>query len=179
MFHFLFQSLFITCSRLFRIYFYHYFKLSWGLEDAEKWGYSTLRVMSLPVLHFRQENGHQCKNQSNSGDRLNLFSVSLVRGNALRQGSAWRGCRGPMALLLVALTVCTLAMWLYITSLDSDITETLVSQGEVVSPQPRVYTVQCSSDYENYKRYPGEALLLVPYCVRKIRWQASWAGIRK
>lgn len=79
----------------------------------------------------------------------------IKRGNALRQGSAWRGSRVPVALLLLALTVCTPAMWLYITSQDSDITETLVSQGELVSPQPRVYTVQCSSDYENYKRYPG------------------------
>ncbi|KAI3365435.1 hypothetical protein L3Q82_010517, partial [Scortum barcoo] len=89
---------------------------------------------------------------SNSVDHLDLYSV-LVRGNALRQGSSWRGSRGP--LLLVALSVCGAAVWLYLTSLDSDITETLVSQGELVSPHPRIYTVQCSEDYENYKRYPG------------------------
>uniref|UniRef100_A0A3B5AF02 2-oxoglutarate and iron dependent oxygenase domain containing 3 n=1 Tax=Stegastes partitus TaxID=144197 RepID=A0A3B5AF02_9TELE len=85
---------------------------------------------------------------------MNLSSV-LVRGNALRQGSSWRGSRGLVALLLVALSACVVAMWLYVTSLDSDITETLVSQRELVSPQPRVYSVQCSEDYENYKRYPG------------------------
>lgn len=63
-----------------------------------------------------------------------------------------------MALLLVALFVFGVAAWLYVTSLDSEITETLVSKGELVSPQPRVYSVQCSEDYENYKRYPGEVL---------------------
>lgn len=71
-----------------------------------------------------------------------------------------------MVLLLVALSVCGAALWLYVTSLDSDITETLVSQGELVSDQPRVYTVQCSEDYENYKRYPGEALVSARHSVR-------------
>ncbi|XP_031604657.1 urotensin-2 receptor 2 [Oreochromis aureus] len=79
----------------------------------------------------------------------------IKRGNALRQGSSWRGSRLLVALLLVALSACGTATWLYVTSLDSDITETLVSQGELVSPQPRVYSVQCSEDYDNYKRYPG------------------------
>uniref|UniRef100_A0A672IK90 Fe2OG dioxygenase domain-containing protein n=1 Tax=Salarias fasciatus TaxID=181472 RepID=A0A672IK90_SALFA len=37
----------------------------------------------------------------------------------------------------------------------SDITEVLASQRELVSPEPRVFTVQCSEDYENHKRYPG------------------------
>uniref|UniRef100_A0A8C3GAY8 2-oxoglutarate and iron dependent oxygenase domain containing 3 n=1 Tax=Cyclopterus lumpus TaxID=8103 RepID=A0A8C3GAY8_CYCLU len=87
------------------------------------------------------------------------FCVSVsVRGNALRQGSAWRGSRGLAALLLVVVFVCGAAVWLYVTSLDSEITETLVRQGELVSPRPRVYSVPCSEDYENYKRYPGEAL---------------------
>ena len=63
-----------------------------------------------------------------------------------------------MALLLVALSVFGVAGWLYVSSLDSDITETLVSKSELVSPQPRVYSVQCSEDYQNYQRYPGEAL---------------------
>uniref|UniRef100_A0A3P8QIZ2 Fe2OG dioxygenase domain-containing protein n=1 Tax=Astatotilapia calliptera TaxID=8154 RepID=A0A3P8QIZ2_ASTCA len=76
-------------------------------------------------------------------------------GNALRQGSSWRGSRLLVALLLVALSACGAATWLYMTSLDSDVTETLVSQGELVAPQPRVYSVQCSEDYDNYKRYPG------------------------
>lgn len=70
-----------------------------------------------------------------------------------------------MALLLVTLSVCGAAVWLYVASLDSDITETLVSQAELVSPKPRVYAVQCSEDYENYKRYPGEAPVHALYCV--------------
>ncbi|CAB1311805.1 unnamed protein product, partial [Coregonus sp. 'balchen'] len=44
--------------------------------------------------------------------------------------------------------------WLYLASGDPYVTETLVRQAEVVA-QPRVYTVECSEDYENYKRYPG------------------------
>uniref|UniRef100_A0A3Q3VX23 Fe2OG dioxygenase domain-containing protein n=1 Tax=Mola mola TaxID=94237 RepID=A0A3Q3VX23_MOLML len=79
----------------------------------------------------------------------------IKRGNALRQGSAWRWSRGSAALLLVALSLCGLAVWLYVTSLDSDVTETLVSRAELVSPQPRVYPVECSDDYQNHKRYPG------------------------
>uniref|UniRef100_A0A8C5GX91 Urotensin-2 receptor 2 n=1 Tax=Gouania willdenowi TaxID=441366 RepID=A0A8C5GX91_GOUWI len=59
------------------------------------------------------------------------------------------------ALLLVAVNVCLGATWLYVTTSDSDITETLVGQGEIVSPEPRVFTVKCSEDYENYKRYAG------------------------
>lgn len=55
--------------------------------------------------------------------------------------------------------MCGSATWLYVT-LDSDITETLVSQRENVSPEPRVYFIECSEDYENYKRYPGEAFAL-------------------
>ncbi|KAM4527072.1 2-oxoglutarate and iron-dependent oxygenase domain-containing protein 3 [Fundulus diaphanus] len=79
----------------------------------------------------------------------------IKRGNALRQGSSWRGSRGLLALLLVALCACAVTTWLYLASLDSDITETLASRREVISPQPRVYSVQCSEDYENYQRYPG------------------------
>uniref|UniRef100_A0AAQ4PBI4 2-oxoglutarate and iron dependent oxygenase domain containing 3 n=1 Tax=Gasterosteus aculeatus aculeatus TaxID=481459 RepID=A0AAQ4PBI4_GASAC len=77
------------------------------------------------------------------------------RGNALRQGSAWRGSRGLVALLLFAVSVCGAAVWLYVTFLDSDVTETLVRQGELVSPRPRFFPVQCSEDYDNHKRYPG------------------------
>lgn len=83
----------------------------------------------------------------------------FCRGNALRQGSAWRGSRASAALLLVTVSVFGVALWLYMTFLDSDVTETLVSQAEFVSPQPRVYTIQCSEDYDNYKRYPGEVAL--------------------
>lgn len=88
------------------------------------------------------------------GPNATEIEKKIKRGNALRQGSAWRGSRGPVALLLIALCVCG-ALWLYITSLDSDVTETLVRQSELVAPQPRVYSVQCSEDYENFKRYPG------------------------
>ncbi|CAB1449025.1 unnamed protein product [Pleuronectes platessa] len=79
----------------------------------------------------------------------------IKRGNALRQGSAWRGYRGLVALLLFALSVCGASTWWYLSSLDRDVTETLVRRGELVSPQPRVFTVECSEDYENYQRYPG------------------------
>lgn len=84
-----------------------------------------------------------------------------------------------MALLLVALSICGVALWLYMPYLDSDITETLVSQAEQISPLPRVYTVQCSTDYENYKRYPGEALVRPLRCVRQsahISVNMTWAG---
>lgn len=106
-------------------------------------------------------NGQHCNNQWNSVD-VDVFSFFLLRGNALRQGSVWRGSRGPVALLLlVTLSLCGAAVWLYVTSLDSDITETLVNQAELVLAEPRVYTIQCSEDYEHHKRYPGEALFLV------------------
>nr|XP_046232555.1 urotensin-2 receptor 2 isoform X2 [Scatophagus argus] len=97
----------------------------------------------------------QLRQRSAQGANATEIEKKIKRGNALRQGSTWKGSRGTVALLLVALSVCGAALWLYTTSLDSDITETLVSQGELVSPQPRVYTVQCSEDYKNFKRYPG------------------------
>ncbi|XP_051926715.1 urotensin-2 receptor 2 [Hippocampus zosterae] len=78
----------------------------------------------------------------------------IKRGNALRQGTAWWTSRALTTVLLVILCMCGSATWLYVT-LDRDITETLVSQHENVSPEPRVYFIQCSEDYENYKRYPG------------------------
>ncbi|XP_022599172.1 2-oxoglutarate and iron-dependent oxygenase domain-containing protein 3 [Seriola dumerili] len=87
------------------------------------------------------------------GGNSTEIEKKIKRGHALRQGSVWRGYRGLVALLLVAVCVCR--TWWYMSSVDSDITATLVSQGELVSPLPRVYTVPCSEDYENYKRYPG------------------------
>ncbi|XP_075949332.1 2-oxoglutarate and iron-dependent oxygenase domain-containing protein 3 [Anarhichas minor] len=89
------------------------------------------------------------------GANATEIEKKIKRGNALRQGSAWRGSRGLVILLLVVVSLCGAAVWLYVTSLDSDITETLVRQGELVSPRPRVSSVQCSEDYENYQRYPG------------------------
>lgn len=89
------------------------------------------------------------------GSNASEIEKKIKRGNALRQGSSWRGSRGLVALLLVVASACVAATWLYVASLDSDITETLARQGELVSPQPRAFSVQCSEDYENYKRYPG------------------------
>ncbi|XP_029933419.1 2-oxoglutarate and iron-dependent oxygenase domain-containing protein 3 isoform X2 [Myripristis murdjan] len=89
------------------------------------------------------------------GPDANGIEKKIKRGNALRQASAWRGSRGPLLLLLGAAALCGAAGWLYVSSWDGEITETLVSRGELVTPKPRVYTVQCSEDYENYKRYPG------------------------
>nr|XP_020477654.1 2-oxoglutarate and iron-dependent oxygenase domain-containing protein 3 isoform X2 [Monopterus albus] len=97
----------------------------------------------------------QMRMRNTKGSNATEIEKKIKRGNALRQGSAWRGYRGLVPWLLVALCLCGVAMWLYINPLDSDITETLVHQGELVSPHPRVYTVRCSEDYENYKRYPG------------------------
>ncbi|XP_028263636.1 2-oxoglutarate and iron-dependent oxygenase domain-containing protein 3 [Parambassis ranga] len=95
------------------------------------------------------------RSRNAKGSNASEIEKKIKRGNALRQGSSWRGSRGLVAFLLVALCVCAISTWLYVTSLDSDITETLARHGELVSPQPRVYTVQCSEDYENHKRYPG------------------------
>ncbi|TKS90168.1 2-oxoglutarate and iron-dependent oxygenase domain-containing protein 3 [Collichthys lucidus] len=89
------------------------------------------------------------------GSNATEIEKKIKRGNALRQGSAWRWSRGSVALLLGTLSLCGAAVWLYVTSLDSEVTETLVSRSELVSPQPRVYAIECSEDYENYKRYPG------------------------
>ncbi|KAJ4921560.1 hypothetical protein JOQ06_022421, partial [Pogonophryne albipinna] len=61
------------------------------------------------------------------GANATEIEKKIKRGNALRQGSAWRG----------------------------EVTETLVSRGELVSPHPRIYSVPCSEDYNNHKRYPG------------------------
>ncbi|XP_056153178.1 urotensin-2 receptor 2 [Lampris incognitus] len=85
----------------------------------------------------------------------NGIEKKIKRGNALRHGSGWRGSRGPLLLLLGCLGVCGTATWLFVTSGNSEITETLVRQRELVAPDPRVYTVQCSDDYDNLKRYPG------------------------
>ncbi|XP_037318841.2 urotensin-2 receptor 2 [Pungitius pungitius] len=89
------------------------------------------------------------------GANATEIEKKIKRGNALRQGSAWRGPRGLVALLLFAVCLCGAAIWLCVTFLDSDVTETLVRQGELVSPQPRFFSVQCSEDYDNHKRYPG------------------------
>ncbi|XP_061563743.1 urotensin-2 receptor 2 [Cololabis saira] len=89
------------------------------------------------------------------GSNASEIEKKIKRGHALRQGSSWRGSRGVVALLLVAVCAGAVATWLYVSSLDDDITETLVSHWESVSPQPRVYSFLCSEDYQNYKRYPG------------------------
>lgn len=88
------------------------------------------------------------------GKNATEMAKKIKRGNALRQASAWRTYRACIISLLVLLLVCGSAAWFYMFSVESDITETLVKQSELVSSQPRVYTVRCSEDYENYKRYP-------------------------
>lgn len=85
----------------------------------------------------------------------NGIEKKIKRGNALRQASVWRSSHTSLLPLLLLVVVCGAAAWFYLASGDRDITETLVRQGEVVGPHPRVYTVDCSEDYENYKRYPG------------------------
>lgn len=84
----------------------------------------------------------------------NGIEKKIKRGNALRQASAWRVSRGSLLVVVVALAVVGTLTWLYLASGDPYTTETLVRQAEVVA-QTRVYTVDCSEDYENYKRYPG------------------------
>lgn len=84
----------------------------------------------------------------------NGIEKKIKRGNALRQASAWRVSRGSLLLVVVAMPVVGTLTWLYLASGDPYTTETLVRQAEVVA-QTRVYTVDCSEDYENYKRYPG------------------------
>uniref|UniRef100_A0A8C6U7Q9 Urotensin-2 receptor 2 n=1 Tax=Neogobius melanostomus TaxID=47308 RepID=A0A8C6U7Q9_9GOBI len=65
-----------------------------------------------------------------------------------------RGNTAP-GLLLVTLLACGTSLWLYLSTADADITETLVGRGELVSPQPRVFAVPCSEDYDQHKRFPG------------------------
>ncbi|KAM9425391.1 2-oxoglutarate and iron-dependent oxygenase domain-containing protein 3 isoform 2-T2 [Pholidichthys leucotaenia] len=89
------------------------------------------------------------------GANASEIEKKIKRGNALRQGSSWRGLYGMVALVLVATCACGVTVWLYAASLDSDITETLVGHGELVSPRRRVFAVPCSDDYNNYRRYPG------------------------
>ncbi|XP_076154600.1 2-oxoglutarate and iron-dependent oxygenase domain-containing protein 3 [Alosa pseudoharengus] len=77
----------------------------------------------------------------------------IKRGNAQRQASGWKWTAGSL-LWCAALAVCVVTLgWWYFT-LDEDVTETLVSRRELLQ-QPKVFPVQCSEDYENYKRFPG------------------------
>ncbi|XP_072522907.1 2-oxoglutarate and iron-dependent oxygenase domain-containing protein 3 isoform X2 [Salminus brasiliensis] len=74
----------------------------------------------------------------------------IKRANAQRQALSWRSY---MMVLLLLTGISAAVLWLYM-SLSDDITETLVSRGEVLT-EPRLFLVQCSEDYENYKRFPG------------------------
>ncbi|KAK7918921.1 hypothetical protein WMY93_010205 [Mugilogobius chulae] len=60
-----------------------------------------------------------------------------------------------LTLLLVTACACAASLWLYLSSADGDVTETLVRQGELVSPEPRAYAVPCSEDYDQHRRFPG------------------------
>lgn len=97
----------------------------------------------------------QMRMRNAKGGNASEIEKKIKRGNALRQSSAWRGSRLLVALLLVTLSACGASLWLYLSTSDPDITETLVGRGELVSPQPRVFTVPCSEDYDQDKRFPG------------------------
>lgn len=114
------------------------------------WGYLYVRCSSVCKVGMAQ-----VRMRSAKGANASEIEKKIKRGHALRQGSSWRGSRGLVALLLVALSVGCASLWLYMSSQDGDVTETLVRRSELVSPQPRVYHVPCSEDYDNYKRYPG------------------------
>ncbi|XP_012694357.2 urotensin-2 receptor 2 [Clupea harengus] len=75
----------------------------------------------------------------------------IKRGNAQRQASQWKRRAGTLWCAVLT-AVATLGWWYF--TLDQDITETLVSRS-VVLQRPKVFPVQCSEDYENYKRFPG------------------------
>lgn len=76
----------------------------------------------------------------------------VTRGNAQRQASQWKRRAGTLWCAVLT-AVATLGWWYF--TLDQDITETLVSRS-VVLQRPKVFPVQCSEDYENYKRFPGD-----------------------
>ncbi|XP_020774908.1 urotensin-2 receptor 2 [Boleophthalmus pectinirostris] len=97
----------------------------------------------------------QVRMRNAKGANASEIEKKIKRGNALRQSSAWHSSRLLLALLLVTVCACGASLWLYLSSADADITETLVRQGELVSPQPRVYPVPCSEDYDQHKRFPG------------------------
>ncbi|XP_076855310.1 2-oxoglutarate and iron-dependent oxygenase domain-containing protein 3 [Brachyhypopomus gauderio] len=79
----------------------------------------------------------------------NTTEKKLKRINAQRQSFP----RRAHAITLLLTAMCVVMSWLFI-SFNDGITETLVSRQEVLS-QPRVFLVQCSEDYKNYKRFPG------------------------
>lgn len=72
------------------------------------------------------------------------------RGIAQRQSSPYRGYT---AVLLAVFGTCALLIWLWLIW-TNDITDTVASRQEVLT-QPRVLMVQCSEDYQKYKRFPG------------------------
>ncbi|KAI4903648.1 hypothetical protein NFI96_033586 [Prochilodus magdalenae] len=80
----------------------------------------------------------------------NAIEKKIRRANAQRRAFTWRGV---FIVLLLVSSISAAAIWLYM-SLSDDVTETLVSRREVLT-EPRLFLVQCSEDYENYKRFPG------------------------
>lgn len=97
----------------------------------------------------------QMRMRSAKGGNASEIEKKIKRGNALRHSSAWRGSRVLLALLLVAVCACGASVWLYLSTADRYITETLVGRRELVSPQPRVFTVPCSEDYDQHRRFRG------------------------
>lgn len=98
----------------------------------------------------------QMRMRSGKSGSVSEIEKKIKRGNALRQGSVWRGPRAGLALLLVVTAcACGASVWLYVSTADRDVTETLVTRGELVSPLPRVFAVACSEDYDQHKRFRG------------------------
>ncbi|XP_036428691.1 urotensin-2 receptor 2 [Colossoma macropomum] len=91
-----------------------------------------------------QRRGHVKNSDSKAIER------KIKRANAQRQTFTWRGF---VIVLLLLTGISAAVIWLYM-SLSDEITETLVSRREVLT-EPRLFLVQCSEDYENYKRFPG------------------------
>ncbi|CAL1615219.1 unnamed protein product [Knipowitschia caucasica] len=107
----------------------------------------------------------QIRMRSAKGPNASEIEKKIKRGNALRQSSSWLSTRVVLALLLASAGVCGSFMWLYLSSLDPEITETLARQSELLSPEPRVFPVPCSQDYEQHKRFPG---CTIQQCARAV-----------
>ncbi|KAL2078203.1 hypothetical protein ACEWY4_025888 [Coilia grayii] len=78
----------------------------------------------------------------------------IKRANAQRQASARKRTVVGTVLWCAAVTVCAALGWWYYVTTGEHITETLVSRRELLQ-QPKVFSVPCSEDYDNYKRFPG------------------------
>ncbi|KAJ8246452.1 hypothetical protein GJAV_G00267970 [Gymnothorax javanicus] len=87
------------------------------------------------------------KSAENSGIEKKIQRVHITRQ------AAYHERRPEYLLVLTVFGLCCAVFWLC-SNYDNEITETLVSQNEVVQ-QTKIFKVQCSEDYNNYKHYPG------------------------